>query len=178
MSSPGGGYTSQDTPVPFEAPSREVMPAFGEGAQFPSDTPVPAPRVAAVEVRPMADGYQELLSQVVRAAHQRTGDIAVGDEAARARLRPTVEQVARGVSPLPSGVTAEQLTRDALAEIAGFGAFEAALEDPAVTSAVLDPSGHVALGRGGLPVPGNVCFSSGDAAAACLILQRYFDLNH
>jgi Flp pilus assembly CpaF family ATPase len=168
MSQPGGGYASQDTPVPFEAPSREVMPAFGEASQFPSDTPVPAPRVAAVEVRPVTDGYQELLSQVVRAAHQRTGEVAVGDEVARARLRPTVEQVARGVSPLPPGITAEQLTRDALTEIAGFGAFEAALEDPGVTSAVLDPSGHVALGRGGLPVPGNACFSSGDAAAACL----------
>lgn len=168
MSPSGGGFSQQDTPVPFEAPSREVMPAFGEASQFPSDTPVPTPRVAAAEVRPVTDGYQELLSQVVRAAHQRTGDVAVGDEVARARLRPTVEQVARGVSPLPPGVTAEHLTRDALAEIAGFGAFEAALEDPSVTSAVLDPTGHVALGRGGLPVPGNACFSSGDAAAACV----------
>lgn len=168
MAPSSAGFSQQDTPVPFEAPAREVMPAFGEGSQFPSDTPVPPPRVAAVEVRPMTDGYQELLSQVVRAAHQRTGDVAAGDEVARARLRPTVEQVARGVSALPPGVTAEQLTRDALAEIAGFGAFEAALEDPTVTSAVLDPSGHVALGRGGLPVPGNACFSSGDAAAACV----------
>lgn len=163
----GGGYSAPEPQGGFEPASREVMPQFGESPEFPTDTPVPAPRVSMAEVRPPAEGYQGLLLQVVRGAHQRTGDVPMGDEVARARLRPTVEQVARSLGPLPPSVSPEQLTRDALAEIAGFGVFESLLEDASVTRAVLDPSGQVSVGRGGAPVAGGLCFSSAEAATGC-----------
>lgn len=164
----GGGFSAPEAQSNFEPPSREVMPKFENSPEFPTDTPVPAPRVSMPETRPPVDGYQGLLFQVVRGAHQRTGVVPVGDEVARARLRPTVEQVARSVGPLPPSVSAEQLTRDALAEIAGFGAFELLLEDLSVTRAVIDPSGSVAVGRNSAPVLAGHCFSSADAALECL----------
>lgn len=135
---------------------------------FPTDTPVPTPRPVGAEVRTGSDNYQDLLAHVVRGSRQRAGDLSAGDEIARARLRPTIEQVARSVGSLPVGVTPERLTRDALAELAGNGAFEAIFEDGAVTTAVVDPSGHVAVGRGTSATGSGLCFSDPDAAKECL----------
>lgn len=163
-----GGFSSQETPPSFEPPAREVMPPLAEPPAFPTDTPVPMPRPVVHEAKPAAEGYQDLLAQVVRSTRQRTGDLPVGDEVARARLRPTIEQVARSLGALPPAVTPERLTRDALAELAGMGAFESILEDPENTSAVIDATGHVALGRGGAAAPSPLCFSSGAAVVECL----------
>lgn len=167
-------FASADTPVPFEAPAREVMPSFGDASSYNADTPVPPTRSPAPEARPSA-GYQDALLQVVRSVHQRTGEVPVGDEVARARLRPTVEQAAHGVAALPAGVTVEQLVREALAEVAGFGAFEPLLDDETVTCVVVDSSGHIAVGRGAAPSAGGTCFSSGDAAASCV--RRLLEAN-
>lgn len=163
-----GGFAPHEAAPSFEPPAREVMPPLAEAPSFPTDTPVPVPRTSLHDVKPVGDNYQELLSQVVRLTRQRTGDMPVGDEVARARLRPTIEQCARSLGALPPSVTPERLTRDALAELSGMGAFESILEDPENTSAVVDATGHVALGRGGAPSPSPLCFSSAGAVAECL----------
>lgn len=163
-----GSFTPHEAPPSFEPPAREVMPPLAEAPSFPTDTPVPVPRTSLHESKPGADNYQDLLAQVVRLTRQRTGDLPVGDEVARARLRPTIEQGARSLGALPPSVTPERLTRDALAELAGMGAFESILEDPENTSAVIDATGHVAIGRGAAATSSPLCFSSGGAVAECL----------
>ena len=175
-----------------ESSRREVLPMtpnLDEPTRQPDVSPLPVPPPPAprpLEVAPMpvaasatpiaparpliraaagaADEYQELLAQVVRGARSRGAESALGDEVARARLRPTVEQAARSLPNLPSGVTPERLTRDALAEIAGAGPFDALVEDGEVTALVVESSGLVSVGRGGVVVASGYCFSSPSAA--------------
>ncbi|MEZ4406713.1 MAG: ATPase, T2SS/T4P/T4SS family [Polyangiales bacterium] len=135
---------------------REVMPDAMPGSPATSPPP-PMPAGGA-------DEYQDALAQVVRAARQRGAESAPGDEVARARLRPIVDQAARSVA-LPQGVTPERAARDALAEIAGVGPFDALLDDGEVTAVVVEPSGAVFASRGGPLQPSGYVFSSAAAAA-------------
>lgn len=142
-----------------------------EPTSIPGGTP-PSPMAATPSVRSTVrpsthapDEYQELLAQVVRGARSRGAESAVGDEVARARLRPTVEQAARSLPNLPNGVTPERLTRDALAEIAGAGPFDTLIEDGEITTIIVESTGVVSVGRSGLVGPSGYCFSSPSAAA-------------
>lgn len=147
------------------AMSRPLEPASIPGGAPPSHgAPPPAARVHARPSGHDGDEYQELLAQVVRGARSRGAESAIGDEVARARLRPTVEQAARSLPNLPNGVTPERLTRDALAEIAGAGPFDTLIEDGEITTIVVESSGVVSVGRSGLVGPSGYCFSSSAAA--------------
>ncbi|MBL8601429.1 MAG: Flp pilus assembly complex ATPase component TadA [Myxococcales bacterium] len=170
----------ESQPEPMMAESLSA-PALGLPPSGPAPTPLAAPSLglgatAQIASRPVAralepqvgNEYQEVLGQVVRQARQRGGDGAAGDEVARARLRPLVEQTARAVGPMPAGVTVERLTRDALAEIAGSGALEALLEDGETTAVVIDGAGAVHAARGGAIAATGQWFSSSEAAAECL----------
>lgn len=178
-------------PTPAEMPQREVIPMVPnldeptrqpdvaaavamsrplEPASIPSGAP-PSHAVVAAPVRAASrpsghavDEYQELLAQVVRGARSRGAESAVGDEVARARLRPTVEQAARSLPNLPNGVTPERLTRDALAEIAGAGPFDTLIEDGEITTIIVESTGIVSVGRSGVVGPSGYCFSSSTAA--------------
>jgi pilus assembly protein CpaF len=178
-------------PTPAEIPQREVIPMVPnldeptrqpdvaaavamsrplEPASIPSGAP-PSHAVAVAPVRASSrpsghavDEYQELLAQVVRGARSRGAESAVGDEVARARLRPTVEQAARSLPNLPNGVTPERLTRDALAEIAGAGPFDTLIEDGEITTIIVESTGIVSVGRSGVVGPSGYCFSSSAAA--------------
>ncbi|MDB4929902.1 MAG: domain containing protein [Myxococcaceae bacterium] len=147
------------------AMSRPLEPAsIPSGAPVSHASPMPAVRAAS---RPSAHGgdeYQELLAQVVRGARSRGAESAIGDEVARARLRPTVEQAARSLPNLPNGVTPERLTRDALAEIAGAGPFDTLIEDGEITTIIVESTGVVSVGRSGVVGPSGYCFSSSAAA--------------
>ncbi|MBP6835225.1 MAG: Flp pilus assembly complex ATPase component TadA, partial [Deltaproteobacteria bacterium] len=148
------------------AMSRPLEPASIPGGASPSHAPA-APSVVRAASRPSANGgdeYQELLAQVVRGARSRGAESAIGDEVARARLRPTVEQAARSLPNLPNGVTPERLTRDALAEIAGAGPFDTLIEDGEITTIIVESSGVVSVGRSGVVGPSGYCFSSSSAA--------------
>ena len=142
-----------------------------EPASIPAGTP-PSHAAAVMPIRGSSrpsgnsgDEYQELLAQVVRGARSRGAESAIGDEVARARLRPTVEQAARSLPNLPNGVTPERLTRDALAEIAGAGPFDTLIEDGEITTIVVESNGVVSVGRSGVVGPSGYCFSSSAAAA-------------
>lgn len=142
-----------------------------EPASIPVGTP-PSHAAAVMPIRASSrpsgnsgDEYQELLAQVVRGARSRGAESAIGDEVARARLRPTVEQAARSLPNLPNGVTPERLTRDALAEIAGAGPFDTLIEDGEITTIVVESNGVVSVGRSGVVGPSGYCFSSAAAAA-------------
>jgi|GEM_PF-248695 len=148
------------------AMSRPLEPASIPSGAPPSHAPA-APSVVRAASRPSANGgdeYQELLAQVVRGARSRGAESAIGDEVARARLRPTVEQAARSLPNLPNGVTPERLTRDALAEIAGAGPFDTLIEDGEITTIIVESSGVVSVGRSGVVGPSGYCFSSSSAA--------------
>lgn len=111
--------------------------------------------------------YPDLLARVIRAAQQRGVDAAVGEDSARQRAKSLVEQAARSAGALPSGVTLDRLTRDALAEIAGTGAWEALHEDAEVTLALVDHRGRVSTLRNGQWTVGTHWFSNATAAVEC-----------
>lgn len=188
MSTPAAPPLAPVSIAPAEVPQREVVPmapnldeptrqpdvaaavAMGrplEPTAIPGGPAPHAPTPSRSTVRPSThapDEYQELLAQVVRGARSRGAESAVGDEVARARLRPTVEQAARSLPNLPNGVTPERLTRDALAEIAGAGPFDTLVEDGEITTIIVESTGVVSVGRSGAVGPSGYCFSSAPAA--------------
>ncbi len=197
MDGDGDGYgNDQVTPAPFAspvappAPQSPLAPAsFGGGVpQAPQPLAAPSlggpgfaapslggsagampPRPTVRAIEPVVgNDYQDALGQVVRTAQQRGVEGNIGDEVARARLRPAIEQIARGLGPMPAGVTTEKLTRDALAEIAGTGALETVLEDGEVSAVVIDGAGAVHAARASALAPTGQWFSSPEAAAQCL----------
>jgi pilus assembly protein CpaF len=193
MDDDGGEFgNEQATPVPFPSPAAPpppqspLAPAPLAATAIPqAPSPLAAPVLAAPSLgvpsaaapqRPMAralepvvgNEYQDALGQVVRTAQQRGVEGSVGDEVARARLRPALEQIARGLGPMPAGVTTEKLTRDALAEIAGTGALETVLEEAEVSAVVIDGAGAVHAARSSPLAPTGQWFSSPEAAAQCL----------
>ena len=169
-------YQQMPAPAPVVAPVAALQPAalapapLSPAALAPVAAQRPAPRTApASAVQAVGEEYAETLGRVVDAARQRgaeTTDV-IADEGTRARVRAAVEQVARGVA-LPAGATAEKLVRDAVAELVGCGAFEAAMEDPSVTTAVVDGRGQVSVGRAGAVSPSSAWFSSQAALLAAV----------
>jgi len=161
LAAPSLGSPSHGSPA-HSAPSLGA-PSLGNGSALAPQRPV----ARAIEPA-VGNDYQDALGQVVRTAQQRGVEGNVGDEVARARLRPAIEQIARGLGPMPAGVTTEKLTRDALAEIAGHGALETVLEDGDVSAVVIDGAGAVHASRASALAPTGQWFSSPEAAAICL----------
>jgi pilus assembly protein CpaF len=128
---------------------------------------------AGTQGEPLPPGreYASALADVVAEAKS-NGAPSVGDRmadaATKARVRTVVESIARRREGLPQGVTPERLTRDATAEIAGAGAIETALEEPDVTTVVVESSGRVLIGRGDALGPSPLWFS-GDAAVQAAV---------
>ncbi len=143
-------------PMAAPAPARQVQPAA---------PPQPAPAAPVAEAR-SGDEYADALAQVVRNAKQRGVEAALGDDAARNRARPIVDQAARA-QQAPAGVTSDRLAKDALAELVGLGAFEAIFEDGELSAAYVDHRGRVTVVRGGATVTGALAFSSPAAVADC-----------
>lgn len=140
------------------APAAPPAPAVGPSPARPSQ-PMPEAR--------SGNEYADALAHVVRTAKQRGVESAYGDDAARQRVRSTVEQAARSLAQLPAGASHERLASDALAELVGLGAFEAVLEDGAIEAASVDHQGRVTTLRGGAHTAGSHWFSSPSAAAEC-----------
>jgi len=160
-------------PAPVQAPAPALAPAMAS-APPPASAPAPAARSIAPPppAAPIAEArtgeeYPDLLAQVIRTARQRGADATPGDDASRQRAKPLVDQAARSVTQLPSGVTHDRLSRDALAEIAGAGAWDAVRDDGEVTLVSVDHRGRVSTLRGGQWNAGSHWFSSAAAAAEC-----------
>jgi pilus assembly protein CpaF len=128
---------------------------------------------ASAQGEPVPPGreYASALADVVNEARS-NGAPSVGDRmadaATRARVRTVVESIARRREGLPQGVTPERLTRDATAEISGAGAIESALEEPEVTTVVVESSGRVLVGRGDALGPSPLWFSGDDAVTTAV----------
>lgn len=167
--------------APAAAPSPPVPPASSAPASVqnaatlniaPSvvDAVIQAHRAAtpsaAGEPVPVGREYATLLAEIVAEAAPNAPTVAndrVAESAARTQIRSAVESAARGRSSLPNGVTAERLTRDATAEIAGTGAFETALDEGDVTTVAVEANGRVFIGRGDVIGPSPFWFSSSAA---------------
>lgn len=173
MGPPMGAPAPMAAPAPMPAPTPMAAPAPAP-MPAPSPAPMPAPARAqqpAAPAQPVAeqrsgDEYADALAQVIRTAKQRGAEASFGDDAARNRIRSIVEQVARAQQP-PNGVTPDRIAKDALAEIAGTGAFEAIFEDGELAAAYVDHRGRVTTLRGGAHTTGSLAFSSPSAVAEC-----------
>ena len=153
MAPPMAAPAPMAPPMAAPAPTRPAQPAAPPQA---ASSPVSEAR--------SGDEYADALAQVVRNAKQRGVEAAHGDDAARNRARPIVEQVTRS-QQAPAGVTSDRLAKDALAELVGLGAFEAIFEDGELSAAYVDHRGRVTLVRNGSTVTGALAFSSPSAVA-------------
>jgi len=148
------------------APAPVAGPPMGTAPPVNISAPRPAP--SAPEAR-AGDEYPDLLAQIIRTVRPRGADPSMADEAARARLRPSVEQAVRGLGNLPSGVTPDRVIHDVVTEIGGGGAIESALGDPEVTAILVDGHGRVSVARnGGALAPSGYWFSGGSAVVECV----------
>ncbi len=162
---------SSAIPPPAAPPAaREPAPTGGDVSTLnvPSSTVnavIASHRAAAVANEPVPPGreYARLLGDVAGDARS-NGAIAAADRMAdanaRAKVRGVVESVVRKRGALPAGITAERLVRDATAEIAGAGALETALEEPDVSTVIVEPGGRVLVGRADAAGPSPFWFSS------------------
>lgn len=180
---PGRGFESEpvqeSVPQPGTAPA---MPPVASVSAAPAVSALSAPGPEGVAVSgprsvvptsglSLGAEYAAVLGEVIQEARA-AGAVAppgrMADAATRARVRSVVEGVVRKRDRWPEGITAEQLVRDATAEIAGAGAIETALEDPAVTTVIVDPNGRVLLGRGEGVSASPLWFSSQEAVLAAV----------
>ncbi|MEI8257888.1 MAG: ATPase, T2SS/T4P/T4SS family, partial [Deltaproteobacteria bacterium] len=118
------------------------------------------------EPTPVGREFATLLGEIVAEASSNGASAPsdrVADGPTRAKIRAAVESAARARTELPSGVTVERLVRDAVAELAGTGAFEVALGEGDVTTVVVEAGGRVFVGRGDAIGPSPFWFSSPEA---------------
>lgn len=154
---------------PHARPTAAAMPTVNVGSKV-VESVIQAHR-QSVEPAPPGNEYAALLASVVADAIEAGVSAAqhqLGDASARQRARAVVDNLARGRDGLPSGVTADRVTRDVVAELVGAGPIELALEESDVTSVLVAPSGRVLVGRGGAEGPSPFWFSSSNAVATAI----------
>ncbi|MBL8679605.1 MAG: Flp pilus assembly complex ATPase component TadA [Myxococcales bacterium] len=164
--------TPAPAPAPVEPPvarPHPSAPTITVGSKV-VDQVIQAHR-ASVEPTPPGNEYAALLASVIADALEAgvsANPNQLGDAGARSRARGVVENLARGRDSLPTGVTSERVTRDAVAELVGAGPIELALEEPDVTSVLVAPSGRVLVGRGGGEGASPFWFSSSAAVSTAV----------
>lgn len=156
---------------PAQAPPPRVagLPTVNVGSKV-VESVIQAHR-SSVEPAPPGNEYAALLASVVADALEAGIAAAphqLGDAASRQRARAVVDNLARGRDALPSGITADRITRDVVAELLGAGPIEIALEESDVTSVLVAPSGRVLVGRGGAEGASPFWFSSPAAVATAV----------
>ena len=169
-------FAAPEPPPPAPQVRMAPAPAPAEPAPAPQVRAAPAPAAPPAPARasqPLAevrsgDEHADALASVIRAARARGVDVTPGDDASRGRAKAAIEQAARTVNPLPAGTSHDRLAREALAELAGFGALEAVFEDAEIASATVDHVGRVSTVRNGQRNVGSHWFSSPSAAAECV----------
>lgn len=171
---PSGGGPMLAPPVaPPPVQAHAPQPATMNIPPATVDAVIASHRAASQGAEPLPAGreYAILLGEVIAEARS-AGAVPpadrMADAAARAKVRAAVEASVRRRDALPANITVERLVRDASAELAGAGAIEVALEEPEVTTVIVEAGGRVIVGRGDAVGPSSYWFSS-DAAVLSAI---------